>query len=181
MQKSYKACQSAKEDFDFEVSIDETETATTPEAHYFVALELKERGVNYSSIAPRFVGEFQKGIDYIGNLAEFEECFEEHADIAFHFGYRISVHSASDKFSAYPVIAKKLKGAAHIKTSGTNWLCALKVIAELDPSLYRKLHTYAYRVFNTAKAYYHVTPDFTDINDMVMLKDHELYKIICKS
>ena len=173
----YKACRSAKEDFDFEVSIDETETATSPEAHYFVAQELKERGIEYSSIAPRFVGEFQKGIDYIGNLAEFEECFEEHADIAAHFGYKISVHSASDKFSAYPVIAEKLKGPAHIKTSGTNWLCALKVIAELDPSLYRKLHTYAYKVFNTARAYYHVTPDLTDINDIVLLKDSELYKI----
>ena len=173
----FRACKSAEDDFDFEVSIDETETATNPEAHYFVASELKERGVDYSSIAPRFVGEFQKGIDYIGNLAEFEDCFAEHADIASSFGYKISVHSASDKFSAYPVIADNLKGAAHIKTSGTNWLCALKVIAELDPSLYRKLHTYSYRVFNTAKAYYHVTPDFTDINDIVLLKDRELYKI----
>ena len=87
------------------------------------------------------------------------------------------MHSASDKFSAYPLIAKQLKGAAHIKTSGTNWLCALKVIAALDPPFYRKLHTYAYKVYNTAKAYYHVTPDLTDINDMVLLKDEELYKI----
>jgi hypothetical protein len=173
----YNACKSVNDDFDFEVSIDETETATTAEAHYFVALELKEKGIDYSSIAPRFVGEFQKGIDYIGNLLDFEECFSEHADIAGHFGYKISVHSASDKFSAYPVIADNLKGAAHIKTSGTNWLCALKVIASLDPAFYRILHTYSYKVFNTAKAYYHVTPDFTDINDMVLLKDDELYKI----
>ena len=173
----YNACKTAKNDFDFEVSIDETETATSPEAHYFVAEELKARGVEYSSIAPRFVGEFQKGIDYIGNLADFEECFAEHADIAAHFGYKISVHSASDKFSAYPVIADKLRGPAHIKTSGTNWLCALKVIAAIDPVFYRKLHTHAYKVYDTAKAYYHVTPDFTDINDMVLLKDEELYKI----
>ena len=64
----YKACKSAKDDFDFEVSIDETETETSPEAHYFVAEELKARGIEYSSIAPRFTGEFQKGLDNIGNL-----------------------------------------------------------------------------------------------------------------
>jgi len=170
----YKACKSVKKDFDFEVSIDETEAATTPEAHYFVAQELTGMGVNFTSIAPRFIGEFQKGIDYIGDLSNFENCFADHASIAGKLGYKLSVHSASDKFSAYPIIAENLHGAYHIKTSGTNWLCALKVIASLDPSFYRELHKYAYDVFTIAKSYYHVTPDLNLKCDMDSIEDDGL-------
>src|SRR5699024_4854631 len=57
--------------FDFEISIDETETITSPQAHFFVANELKNQGVSVTSLAPRFCGEFQKGIDYIGDLDQF--------------------------------------------------------------------------------------------------------------
>jgi len=177
----YKACQTVNDSFDFEVSIDETETATSLEAHYFVAKELKRFGVPFISIAPRFVGEFQKGIDYIGDLAEFEENFANHAAIAGALGYKLSVHSASDKFSAYPAIARQLKGPMHIKTSGTNWLVALKVIAKIDPGLYRKLHAHAYKVFPVAKSYYHVTPDLESICDLSIMEDEELHKIFDNS
>ena len=69
-------------DVDFEISIDETSTPTTPEAHFFVANELKRNKIEVNSLAPRFVGEFQKGIDYIGDLDQFEKEFKIHADIA---------------------------------------------------------------------------------------------------
>jgi len=71
---------------DFEVSIDETSIPTSPQAHYFVAAELIRLGVDFVSLAPRFIGEFQKGIDYKGDLREFEEDFIFHAAIADHFG-----------------------------------------------------------------------------------------------
>ena len=87
---------------DFEVSIDETMTPTLPAQHFFVANELTRKGVRVSTVAPRFCGEFQKGIDYIGDLKQFAAEMKIHAAISRHFGYKISIHSGSDKFSIFP-------------------------------------------------------------------------------
>ena len=114
----------SKEDraIDFEISIDETETVTAPISHFFVANELIDRGVTVISLAPRFCGEFQKGIDYIGDVEQFEVELREHALIAEHFGYKLSIHSGSDKFMVFPIIAKYTKGIFHVKTAGTTGL-----------------------------------------------------------
>lgn len=174
----FRVCRETGFHFDFEVSIDETEAPTTPEAHYFVADQLQRRGVAYTSIAPRFVGEFQKGIDYIGELEEFEADFKKHASIAAFFGYKLSVHSASDKFSVYPVMARLKQGPVHIKTSGTNWLVALEVVAQVDPELFRALFRHAYEVFPLASSYYHVTPDLSKRSDIAALPDTELPSVL---
>ena len=121
---------------DFEISIDETMTVTSPESHFFVANELFNHQVAVTSLAPRFVGEFQKGIDYIGNVEEFEKDFEVHAKIAQHFGYKVSVHSGSDKFSVFPSVAKHTNGLFHVKTAGTNWLEALRLVAMKNAKLF---------------------------------------------
>src|SRR5690606_8751 len=94
-----KYIKNASRAVDFEVSIDETMTPTAPESHYFVARELYDQDVDIFSMAPRFCGEFQKGIDYVGDLVQFEKELAEHAAIADHFGYKLSIHSGSDKFS----------------------------------------------------------------------------------
>jgi len=80
----------------FEISIDETMTPTLPTQHYFVANELTKAGVKFDTVAPRFCGEFQKGVDYIGDLVQFEKELKVHAAIARHFGYKLSIHSGSD-------------------------------------------------------------------------------------
>jgi hypothetical protein len=160
--------------FDFELSVDETETPTTPEAHLFVALEAKEMGMKIASLAPRFVGEFQKGIDYIGDLEEFERTFATHAAVAKKFGYRISVHSGSDKFSAFPAVGKLTRGRFHIKTAGTNWLEAVKVIAVKEPELYRKLHRAALERFGKATSYYHVTTNLNNVAPLAEVSDADL-------
>ena len=69
------------EKVDFEVSIDETQSSTLPSSHFFVAEQLVKAGVKINSMAPRFYGEFQKGIDYIGDLAQFEQDFLQHEKI----------------------------------------------------------------------------------------------------
>ncbi len=163
--------------FDFEISIDETDAPTSPEAHYFTARELEHMGIVFTSLAPRFVGEFQKGIDYIGNRETFSRDFSRHAIIAGALGYKISVHSSSDKFSVYPSIAKRARGPYHVKTSGTNWLTALEVIALEDPEFFRELLTFAYTVYGTASSYYHVTPDLHLAADTSLLKDSELLRV----
>lgn len=162
--------------FDFEISIDETETVTSPQAHFFVANELKDQGVSVTSLAPRFCGEFQKGIDYIGDLAQFEKELSEHARIAEHFGYKLSIHSGSDKFSAFPIIAKYTKGVVHVKTAGTNWLEAIRVIADKNPDLYRRMHQFALERFDDALAYYHITPDLSSIAPLDETPDEKLAK-----
>jgi len=165
---------SGKYNADLEISIDETETSTTPLQHYFVARELLDSGVVFSTIAPRFCGEFQKGIDFIGDIAQFEKEINVHAAITRSLGYKLSIHSGSDKFSVFPVIKKACRGNLHLKTSGTNWLEAMRVVAAKDPALYREIHKYALTVFDEAKKYYHVTADISEIHDVAALKNEEL-------
>ena len=145
--------------FDFELSIDETDTPTTAQAHLFMGLESQRIGISLSSLAPRFVGEFQKAVDYIGAVREFEQSFAVHAEIAATLGYRISVHSGSDKFSVFPAIGRLSHGRFHIKTAGTSWLEALRVAAARDPALFRDLYAVALERYGKARALYHVTPN----------------------
>ncbi|HAZ19440.1 MAG TPA: hypothetical protein DCY75_04635 [Clostridiales bacterium] len=165
---------SGKYNADFEVSIDETLTPTTPLQHFYVANELIRLGVKFATIAPRFCGEFQKGIDYIGDKQQFEKEIAVHSCIARHFGYQLSIHSGSDKFSVFPLIAQYTKGKYHVKTAGTNWLEAMGVVAKTDPKLYREIHAFALAHFEVAKKYYHVTTDLSKIPSLNSLSDEEL-------
>ncbi|MGG1552058.1 tagaturonate epimerase family protein [Paenibacillus ferrarius] len=166
--------ESLDREVDFEISIDETATPTSPEAHYLVANELQARGVRIFSMAPRFCGEFQKGIDYIGDIAQFERELASHAAIAVHFGYKLSIHSGSDKFSVFPLIGQYTNGLFHIKTAGTNWLEVVRVVAQVKPDLYRRMHQYALDHFEEATAYYHVTTDLSAIAPLSEVSDAQL-------
>jgi len=161
-------------DIDFEMSVDETQTATLPYAHFFVASELFEAGVTPLSIAPKFHGEFQKGIDYKGDIMRFTEEFSVHVAISDYFGYKLSIHSGSDKFSIFPIIAEKTQGKVHIKTAGTNWLEALKVIAEVNPLLFKEIYLYAVKSLKEAKKYYHVSVDENTAPSLGDLNDEQL-------
>jgi hypothetical protein len=161
--------------YDLEISIDETTAPTLPEHHLFIARELAARGVMVSSLAPRFVGEFQKGIDYIGDVAEFEAQFVVHCEIAKAFGgYKISVHSGSDKFSVYPAIGRHTGMRLHLKTAGTSWLQAVLVIARANPPLFRRMFARALASFADAAKLYHVTTDVAGIPRLESLSDRQL-------
>lgn len=164
---------------DFEISIDEVATPTTPQDHFFVAHELQRRGVKVCSVAPRFCGHFEKGIDYMGDLAQFEKEFAIHAAIAKHFGYKLSIHSGSDKFSVFPIIGKYARATGyHVKTAGTNWLEAVRVIAHVDPSLYRTLHQKALDSLEAARKYYNVSMDLAKVPVIETLQDQELPQLL---
>lgn len=162
----------------FEISIDETEIPTTPAAHYFIASELAAMKVKADSIAPRFCGEFQKGIDYIGSAAQFEKEFSVHASVADEFGYRISVHSGSDKFSIFPYVGKLSHGRFHLKTSGTSWVEAVRVIAMCNPTLFRRMVPFSCRHFQEAKQYYHVSASAERVPDLSELSDAQLPELL---
>jgi hypothetical protein len=165
--------------YDLEISIDETTAPTLPEHHLFIAKELGIRGVMVSSLAPRFVGEFQKGIDYIGKVDEFERQFAIHCDIAkASGGYKISIHSGSDKFSVYPAIGRHTGMRLHLKTAGTSWLQAVLVIARADPALFRRMLTKAKASFEEATKLYHITADPANVPDESGLSDAELPRLL---
>ena len=159
---------------ELEISIDETQEATTPQQHFFVASELRRLGVDFATLAPRFIGEFQKGVDYIGDTDAFERDFRVHAAIAGHFGYKLSIHSGSDKFSIFPVIAKYAGTKFHLKTAGTSWLEAMRVVSVSDPGLYRDVHRFALESFAGARKYYHVSAEASNIPSLDSLGDTEL-------
>ncbi len=159
---------------DLEISIDETDAPTAPDQHRYIATELRARGVKFSTLAPRFCGEFQKGIDYMGDLAQFEREIAVHASIASEFGYKLSIHSGSDKFSVFPIIAKYVHGRFHLKTAGTSWLEAMRVVAAKDPSLYREAHNVALDTFDAARKYYHVTTNLDNVPPLDSVSDAEL-------
>ncbi|MCL1820675.1 MAG: tagaturonate epimerase family protein [Oscillospiraceae bacterium] len=161
-------------EIDFELSIDETTFATTPEAHIYVARELEKAGVELTSLAPRFCGEFQKGIDYRGDLNGFEKDFAAHAQIARDMGYKLSIHSGSDKFSVFPVIFRETKGNVHLKTAGTNWLEALRVVSQTNPRLFREITRFALENLIEAKKYYHITENTANIPDVETIGNEDL-------
>jgi hypothetical protein len=146
------------EPFELEVSVDETETPTSPEEHLYIVGELKRLGVMWVSLAPRYVGRFEKGVDYIGDLEHFRKELAKHAAIARAFGpYKLSIHSGSDKFSIYPIIAELTGGLVHLKTAGTSYLEALRVVAQVDLPFFREILALARERYETDRATYHVS------------------------
>ena len=92
--------------------------------------------VSWTGLAPRFPGRFEKGVDYIGDVDAFEADVAIHAAIARQFGpYKLSIHSGSDKFSIYGIAASQTEGLLHVKTAGTSYLEALRVVALRSPAI----------------------------------------------
>lgn len=149
---------SASRPFELEVSVDETDQPTSHAEHIYIAGELKRLGVKWVSLAPRYVGRFEKGVDYIGDTKEFENDIVGHAAIAREFGpYKLSLHSGSDKFSIYSMAAQQTRGLVHLKTAGTSYLEALRTIAALDVDFFREIYSFAREHYITDKASYHVS------------------------
>ena len=163
---------------DFEVSLDETVETTSAEAHYFVAREMEQMDVIATSVAPKFVGEFQKAIDYIGDLDEFKRTLAIHAQIADRFGYKLSLHSASEKYSVLPLVAEATHGHFHIKTSGTSWLEVVETIAMHAPKLYRQMHEVALQTIDEARKFYVVHCDTSRIAPLDETSDADLPKYL---
>jgi hypothetical protein len=141
----YKHISSIKGPSNFvtEVSLDENHNPQTPEELFFILFGLSLKGVPVQTIAPKFTGRFNKGIDYVGNVSQFTHEFED--DIAvidyaiklfsLPANLKLSVHSGSDKFSLYESINKILKksgAGVHLKTAGTTWLEELIGLAEAE-------------------------------------------------
>jgi hypothetical protein len=163
--------------FDLEMSVDETDTPTSLLEHFFIVSELKRLSVQVQGLALRFVGEFEKAVDYIGSLEEFEETLGDHVLIARSCGpYKLSVHSGSDKYSIYPIIGKMAGDLIHLKTSGTSYLEALRIVARHDSSLFREILRYALGRFERDRKTYRVSTEASMVPNPDQVEDEDLEK-----
>ena len=137
----YRHIEANKDDFIAEVSMDETDAPQTPPELLIILAALADEGVQLQTIAPKFTGRFNKGVDYVGDLPQFEKEFNDDLAVIAHaiakYGLpanlKLSVHSGSDKFSIYPIIGDAIRrtgAGVHVKTAGTTWLEELIGLAE---------------------------------------------------
>ena len=137
----YRHIESRKDEFIAEVSMDETDAPQTPPELLIILAALAEEGVKLQTIAPKFTGRFNKGVDYVGDLGQFKKEFNDDLAVIAHaiteYGLpenlKLSVHSGSDKFSIYPIIGNAIRrtgAGVHVKTAGTTWLEELIGLAE---------------------------------------------------
>jgi tagaturonate epimerase len=145
---------------ELEFAIDETDKPTTAVEHVVIVRELQRLDVELVSFAPRWVGQFEKGVEYIGSLDALASNFQTHAEIARALGpYKLSLHSGSDKFSIYPLFAQATQRVAHLKTAGTSWVEALRVIAKNDPDLLLAILKLSISSFEENRHSYHLSCD----------------------
>ena len=151
------AARKGRAGFVTEVSMDETESPQTPRELLVILCLLADERVPLDTIAPKFTGRFNKGVDYVGDLVAFEREFNDDLAVLAHaasdyglpVGLKLSVHSGSDKFSLYPVIRRALErsgAGVHVKTAGTTWLEELIGLSEAGGdglALTREIYAYA--------------------------------------
>ena len=144
--------------FGVEISMDETDQPQTPAELLLILEGLATAGIPCRTIAPRFSGRFNKGVEYVGDVTRFAQEFESDVAVLHYavkaFGLpetlKLSVHSGSDKFSLYPIIRmilRKWDAGMHLKTAGTTWLeecIGLAVADEAGAALLKEIYAQAY-------------------------------------
>jgi tagaturonate epimerase len=173
------AMRARKKDYEIELSVDETPQPTTLAEHYIVADQCLRADMKLVSLAPRFIGELEKGVDYKGDVAAFERSVRDHAAVAKTLGpYKLSLHSGSDKLSIYPALARATGGLFHVKTAGTSYLEALRVAARCDLGLFHDIVQFARSRYEKDRATYHVSATLDDEpqwDDMIEPWEPELW------
>ncbi len=163
-----------KQPFEIEISVDETDHPTSLAEHYIIADQLRRRNVPFISLAPRFIGELEKGVDYKGDIDALDCSLQEHAAIARALGpYKLSLHSGSDKLSIYPSLARATQGQFHVKTAGTSYLEALRVMSHCAPREFRELVRFCRERYDTDKATYHVSATLDSVASPASILDRD--------
>lgn len=171
--------ESARHDVEIEVAVDETTLVTSLTEHYYIAAELRRLGVAWVGLAPRYADGFEKGVEYLGEVDELAANLRGHAAVAEIFGgYKISLHSGSDKFSIYAAAIEATRGRIHLKTSGTSYLCALDVVAHREPDLLREFYALSRESYRRARASYQVSADIERTPEPGAVTDAELPALV---
>lgn len=181
------------EEFIAEVSMDEVENPQTPVEMFFILMMIKQFGIAAQTIAPKFTGRFNKGVDYVGDVDQFTKEFEQDLlviDFAVKtFGLpenlKLSVHSGSDKFSIYPIMGEliqKYNKGIHVKTAGTTWLEEVIGLAmaggdalQMAKNIYSKAYERQDELCGPYATVIDIDPDALPTPDQVKLWDGEKF------
>ncbi|MCA9168262.1 MAG: hypothetical protein KDB23_11360, partial [Planctomycetales bacterium] len=151
-------------EYEIELSVDETAQPTTLVEHYIIADQCLQQNIPLVSLAPRFPGDFEKGVDFKGDRDQLQQSLHDHAAIARLLGpYKLSLHSGSDKLSMYTWLAQATRGHFHVKTAGTSYLEALRVVARHADGLFREIIDFSRDRFDTDRATYHLSATLADV------------------
>ena len=165
--------QKGENNFVAEVSMDETDQPQSPVELLFILAALAGESVALQTLAPKFTGRFNKGVDYQGNIQEFETEFEQdvlvlkYAIKTFKLpdNLKLSIHTGSDKFALYPVMGRIIKeheAGIHVKTAGTTWLEEIIGLCKAGKEgfdMAREIYTEAYRRLDELTAAYSAVID----------------------
>jgi hypothetical protein len=169
----------AKYPVEVEVAVDETDEPTTLAEHVYMATEMRRLGMDWISFAPRYVGGFEKGVDYIGDTGVFSSSMIRHAQIARALGpYKLSLHSGSDKFSIYDLASSAIGPLVHLKTSGTSYLEALGIAAKFAPTLFRNIYAVSREAYKGARSSYQVSARIENTPDPFKVTEEELPSLV---
>ncbi|NDJ54070.1 MAG: hypothetical protein GYB68_13435 [Chloroflexi bacterium] len=167
--------QESGQPFEIAIAVDESERPLRHAEHVFLARELIRLNVDWVGIAPRFVGTFEKAIEYKGDLRHLERDLRGHAAIAQTYGpYKLRLQSGSDKFELYSLLADVSEGLLHVATSGTSYLEALRVVAAAHPDLMREIGALVRGRYGYDRRAYIVSGQVDQMPPMASLTDDQL-------
>jgi len=166
---------------EIEIAVDESDEVTTFEEHVYWATEMKRLGMTWNGFAPRYIGDFEKGVEYIGDTKVLHNSLGTHSKIAKALGpYKLSLHSGSDKFSIYPLVVDATDRMVHLKTSGTSYLCALGVVVDHAPELFRRIYAVSREAYRGTRASYQVSAQIDETPDASQLHADELGQLLSR-
>ncbi len=167
------------QDYEIELCICDTPTPTTCAEHLVIAEQCLRTDMKMVSFAPKFAGDFIRGIDYKGDAEKLDQSFQQHAGISRSLGpYKLSLHAGSDKFSIYDSFVKATEGKFHIKTAGTSYLESLRVAAKHERKLFRRIIDFSRQQFETDRATYHITAELDQVPTPAAVGDDSLLEKI---
>ena len=164
--------------FELEVDFTASFAPTTPGEHLFLAHELRRRGVPVAALALRLPGEWELAVDFQGDAAECERALAAHAAIAKAAGpHQLSFPRCGDKFSILPALGRQCGDLLHVKTSGTSWLEALRVVARTEPRLFRELLMFCQEAFIFDRIDQPISTSEDDVRFLPDVADGELERV----
>ena len=164
--------------FELEVDFTGSFTPTTPGEHLFLAHELRRRGVPVAALALRLPGEWELAVDFAGDAEECERALAAHAAIAKTAGpHQLSFPRCGDKFSILPALGRQCGELLHVKTSGTSWLEALRVVARVEPRLFRELLMFCQQQFIFDRTDRAISTTEDDVRFLPDVSDGEMERV----
>ncbi len=179
LKNCYSLIKEKIDEFDFEPTFDETDIVTLPEEHFYLANEMVDDGIQFSTFALRLPGIFEKSVDFVGDESKLASSIQIHNEIAKHFGtYKLSLHSADYKFKVFKLFRNIIYDNFHMKFGGSSWREAIHTIAEIDEDLFRMILNISLEKAEENSIAYHMQMNTDKISKLIKTNDlNDLFSI----